>query len=347
MGNEIATPQAANNWRNWFPLITTYTYIAIVICTALWFFRWREHRMPWWTDVPVGITAMLLIGPAQHRLVVLGQEAALGILFRNRWLNELVGDWLIHFPYSTATHHIRHYLLSHYEFPNDPDRDAELVMARRAGFWPLRYSMLLRLSAYIRWNSVRTSLVFERSPQNPYYDPARPPSAVALRIGGVYILVTFAILLALYFFRTEIGNETSEAVLTYVLPAMWVVTIGIYLALPERYFHRSRLKGLYSPRVMTLMRITFVGLLNAGLGWTTFLSGRSAVLNYIALWMCPMIVTLALIMARHWRQHGNLPPGQVAWDRKPGLIGRWLLFPLNQHRHREKHDEPKRPWYDL
>jgi hypothetical protein len=63
--------------------------------------------------------------------------------------------------------------------------------------------------------------------------------------------------------------------------------------------------------------------------------------------MCPMIVTLAIIMIRHWRQHGSPPPGQVAWDRKPGLIGRWLLFPLNQHLHIEKHAAPETPWYEL
>ena len=55
-------------------------------------------------------------------LLILGQEAALGVLFRNRWLNELVGDWLIHFPFSSATHHVRQQILSHYRYPNDPDR---------------------------------------------------------------------------------------------------------------------------------------------------------------------------------------------------------------------------------
>lgn len=350
-----ATSHAANNWRNWFTLVGAYAYIALVVWGALEFFRGREHwvfeiidgRLPWWTDIPVGIVAMLLIGPAQHRLIILGQEAALGILFRNRWLNELVGDWLLHFPFSTATHHVRHYLLSHFQYPNDPERDAELIMARRAGFWPLRYGMLLRLSAYIRWNSARTALVFERSPQNVFFDPARPPSMVALRIGGTYILLTFAILLALYFFRTQLGDRAVEAVLTYVLPGLWVAMMVTYCLLPERFFHRSRLAGLYSPRVMTLMRITFVSLVNAGLGWTTFLTERSAVLNYIALWMCPTIVTLALMIVRHWRQHGNLPPGQVAWDRKPGLLGKLLLFPLNQHHHTAKHAAPETPWYKL
>ena len=120
----------------------------------------------------------LLIGPAQHRLLILGQEAALGVLFRNRWLNELVGDWLIHFPFSTATHHVRQQVLAHYRYPNDPDRDAEFVIARRAGFWPLRLGRLLRLSAIIRWNSLRANYNFEPNPNNPFYDPARPPSKV-------------------------------------------------------------------------------------------------------------------------------------------------------------------------
>lgn len=348
MGNEGATRPAANNWRNWLPIFTTYAYIAVVVLAALWFFRWREQQLPWWTDIPVGLLAVALIGPAQHRLLILGQEAAQGLLFRNRWLNELAGDWLIHFPFSSATHHVRQQVLAHYEFPNDPDRDAELVIAKRAGFWSLRFGRLLRLSAIIRWNSLRQNYNFERNPNNPYYDPERPPSKMALHIGTVYILLTFAILLALYFFRKDLGDDLIETVLTFVLPSLWLVTFLIFWMLPESKYHRGKLIGVYSPKTMTLMRLTFVSLVNAGLGWTTFLTERSAVLNYIALWIGPMFATTAaLYLIRQWRQHGNLPPGQMAWDRRPGLLGRWLLFPLNQHRHREKHAEPTRPWYAL
>ncbi len=57
--------------------------------------------------------------------------------------------------------------------------------------------------------------------------------------------------------------------------------------------------------------------------------------------------TAALYLIRLWRQHGELPPGEVAWDRRPGVLGRFLLFPLNQHRHTEKHRYPDRPWYRL
>src|SRR5262245_10454550 len=88
------------DWRSWAAIVATYADVAVVVLAALWFFRWREHRLPWWTDIPVGLLAVSLIGPAQHRLFILGQEAALGVLFRNRWLNELAGDWLIHFLFS-------------------------------------------------------------------------------------------------------------------------------------------------------------------------------------------------------------------------------------------------------
>lgn len=347
MGTEPAAPQP-NNWRNWLPIITTYAYIAVVVLAALWFFRWREHTLVWWTDIPVGLLAVALIGPAQHRLLILGHEAAQGLLFRNRWLNELAGDWFIHFPFSLATHHVRQQVLAHYEYPNDPDRDAELVIARRAGFWPLRFGRLLRLSAIIRWNSLRQNYNFERNPSNPYFDPVQLPSKIALHIGTVYVLVTFAILLALFFFRHQLGDERIEAVLTYVLPCLWLVTFLIFLMLPESKFHRGRLAGVYSPKTMTLMRLTFVSLVNAGLGWTTFLTERSAVLNYIALWIGPMFTTTAaLYLIRQWRQHGNLPVGQAAWDRRPGLIGKFLLFPLNQHHHAAKHSCRETPWYRL
>src|SRR5262245_23894654 len=204
-----------NHWRNWLPILTTYAYIALVVWIALAFFRWREGRLPWWTDIPVGLVAVALIGPAQHRLLILGQEAALGVLFRNRWLNELAGDWLIHFPFSTATHHVRQQILAHYQYPNDPDRDAELVIPCRAGFWPLNWTRLLRLSAIIRWMSLRTNYNFERNPSNPFFDPARPPSKMALHIGTAYVLLTFAVLLGLYFFRRQLGDDVVEAVLTY------------------------------------------------------------------------------------------------------------------------------------
>ena len=344
MGSE---GNSRSDWRNIVALLSTYAYIGLVVWAALEYFRWREGRVPWWTDIPVGLFAVALIGPAQHRLLILGQEAALGLFFRNRWLNELAGDWLIHFPFSTATHHVRQQVLAHYRFPNDPDRDAEIVIARRAGFWPLRLGRLLRLSAIIRWHRQRGTTT-SSEPEEPVLRPG--PATVEggpPNIGTAYVLATFALLLGLYFFRRELSEEIVEWLLTYV-PAGSDRRMGVFVALPDSKYHRGTLEGVYSAKTMTLMRITFISLVNLALGWITFLTERSAVLNYIALWIGPMFTsTVALMLIRQWRQHGNLQVGEVAHDRRPGLVGRLTLFPLNQHQHREKHAVPERPWNRL
>jgi hypothetical protein len=276
--------------RNALLLFGLYAYIPAVVAGSLWFFWSREDwglSLAW--DFPVGVVAIVLIGPAQYRLWILGERAAQGLLFRNRWLNELAGDWLIHFPFSTATQHVRQQLLSHLQFPNDPKRDAQRVIAERSGFRPLVKSRFTRLSALLKWNSLRATYNFEHNPDNPFYDPARPPSKVALHIGTAYVLVMFAVLIGLYF-------SPNRTVLTVVPPAMWLLAMAVFASLPDDKYHRGTLPSLYSPKVMTLMRCTFITLVNCGLGWTSYLTGRSAVLNYIALWMAPMFTVTTMLM---------------------------------------------------
>lgn len=333
----------AGHWRNLLLLIGIYAYIAVVVLAALWFFRWREGQLPWWTDIPAAFVAIALIGPAQHRLWLLGQDACMGCLFRNRWLNELAGDWLIHFPFSSATQHMRHVVRSHYEFPNDPDRDAELIVATRAGFWPLKPSRLLRLTALLRWHSLRTNYNFLGSTHDPYHDPANPPSKVAFRLGTAYVGIMFAVLIGLYL-------SPNWWVLVIVPPAMWVLACAIFLVLPNRMFHHSRLQPVYSPRVRTLMQITFITFLNLGIGWSSYLTGRSGILNYIALWAAPMVTTCTwLMLMRQWRQHAGRGNGNAdcSANVRAGVLLRLLVFPLNQHMHQTKHDHPAAAWYNL
>ncbi|WP_157368643.1 fatty acid desaturase [Zavarzinella formosa] len=342
MEDSPAPPMSAQ-WRNMFVLAIIYGYIAIIVLGALWFFRWRETELPWWTDIPVGFLAIFLIGPAQHRLFLLGQEACLGVLFRNRWLNELAGDWLTHFPFSTSTHHMRHIVRSHYEFPNDPERDAELIIAGKAGFWPLKPVRFLRMTALLRWHSLRANYNFSANPNNPYQEPGERPPKVALRIGTAYVLIMFAILIGLYL-------SPNWWVLVFLPPSMWVVTCFIFLLLPGRCFHQSRLKSVYSPRFRTLMQITFITLVNLGLGWSSYFTGRSGILNYIALWVAPMVTTCTWAMLlRQWRQHAGRE--QEAAKCTANISSNWLrrllVFPLNQHLHQTKHDFPETPWYHL
>ena len=271
--------------------------------------------------------------------MILGQEAALGVLFRNRWLNELVGDWLIHFPFSSATHHIRQQLLTHYQFPNDPDRDAD-VGDRPAGrvLAPARGPAASRVRRTSNGTRCGRRTYFEPNPNKPVLRPG--PAAVEggpahrhrLRAGHVCLL-----LLSLYFFRDKLGDEVIRPVLTFVLPGLWVLVMVVFLVaarieVPPRparqglfaqdddaHAHHVHFAGERRPRLDDVLDRSVGGPeLHRPVDRA---DGAS---------------TLAPILIRQWRQHGNLPPGQVAWDRTPGLLGRWLLFPLNQHRHTAK-----------
>ena len=53
---------------------------------------------------------------------------------------------------------------------------------------------------------------------------------MALHIGTVYVLLTFAVLLGLYFFRAELGDELILAVLIYVLPGLWLFAMVVFVA---------------------------------------------------------------------------------------------------------------------
>ena len=127
------------------------------------------------------------------------------------------------------------------------------------------------------------------------------------------------------------------------------VAMTVFVLLPVNRFHRGRLTAVYSPKSMTLMRITFITVINCGLGWASFVTERSAVLNYVTLWIAPMFTTTAVLMiVRHWQQHGEIEgESHGLRDPQPGLLGRFILFPLNQRYHREKHSSPSKPWFRL
>lgn len=331
-------PMRGGYWRNAVMLAGIYLYILAVVLAALWFFRWREGNIPWWTDIPVGFLAIGLIGPAQHRLLLLGQEACLGCLFPNKFWNDFIGDWFIHFPFSTNTSQMRHVVLAHYQHPDDPKRDAEQIIAMRTGFWPLKLGRLLRLTALISWTSLRANYFFGANPDDPYQTENHPRGRLAFQLGAAYVLIMFAVLIGLYL-------SPNWWVLVIVPPTMWILACTIFGLLPHRFYYQSILPMPYSNRVRSLMQITFITLVNLGLGWASYLTERSGILNYIALWVAPMVTTTAWCMIiRHARQHGA---GMMA-DLPIMRIGRRLLiFPLNQHFHQTKHDFPNVPWYHL
>jgi fatty acid desaturase len=68
--------------------------------------------------------AFLIIGSRQHGMSVLMHEAAHGVLFRNKALNDFAGQYLLAIPYGGDMKSYRRYHLRHHKYAqreNDPD----------------------------------------------------------------------------------------------------------------------------------------------------------------------------------------------------------------------------------
>ena len=78
----------------------------------------------WWPNPFTFLLAVMVIGGRQLGLAILMHDAAHGLLFANRRLNDLVGSWLCAFPVFTSLSLYRPYHLKHHRFtqqPEDPD----------------------------------------------------------------------------------------------------------------------------------------------------------------------------------------------------------------------------------
>ena len=108
---ELMTP---SDLRGFLSLGTTWGVIALAFAMLAWIpFR------------PLGwVLAVILLGGRQLALAILMHECSHGSLFRTRWLNEHVGQWLIAAPVwqrlgDYRTHHLKHHAYTSLE--GDPD----------------------------------------------------------------------------------------------------------------------------------------------------------------------------------------------------------------------------------
>src|SRR5262249_57025433 len=107
----------------------------------------RGWGLGWWWEVPVGLFAIVLVGAGQHQLSGLAHEGSHHILFRGRYLNDLVTDWFCMFPLFGSIHHYRLQHLAHHQFVNDPLRDPDVSQLKTSGHWldfPLGRGLFLR-----------------------------------------------------------------------------------------------------------------------------------------------------------------------------------------------------------
>lgn len=77
-----------------------------------------------WPNVLTVPLAILIIGSRQHGMAILMHEAAHGVLFNNRKVNDFVGQYILGAPYGGDMQAYRHYHLRHHKYTqseNDPD----------------------------------------------------------------------------------------------------------------------------------------------------------------------------------------------------------------------------------
>jgi len=104
--------QRSDLWGAWL----TFHVWAIVAASMAMFIMWPNPL--------TFILAFLLIGSRQHGMAILAHDAAHGVLFKNKALNEFVGQYFLAAPYGGDMYSYRKYHLKHHRYAQsnkDPD----------------------------------------------------------------------------------------------------------------------------------------------------------------------------------------------------------------------------------
>lgn len=345
-----------NNVTNIYYLIRIYVYLALVIGSTIWFYYFQDanhEAVSFLWNIPVTILAIILIGAGQHQLTGLAHEASHHILFRNRFVNDLLSDWLCMFPLYSSTQHYRLQHLAHHQFVNDPDRDPDVSQLQTSGHWlsfPVSKSFFLKtllkqlwIPNLIRYMRIRAAYNAIPTTKNPYLKKGWTPSRLPVRVGILYMLSQVGLLFWLVW--------SNNPLLLAIIPnALYVAVMIFYAMIPDRLYHQSRVHPVISSRNMTLMRITYITALFSGLAWLSLQVDAWAVMYYILLWLVPIFTSFSFFMIlRQLVQHGNGDRGWLTNTRiffvNPFI--RFAVFPIGQDYHLPHHLFASIPHYRL
>ncbi|HSQ55124.1 MAG TPA: fatty acid desaturase [Gemmata sp.] len=344
-----------DNFLNWWFILRTYLYFIVVIGGTVWFFENRaELGLPWVTNVLVAIVAIVLVGAGQHQLSGLAHEGSHYILFRNRYLNDLASDLLTMFPLFASIYHYRLQHLAHHQFVNDQDRDPDVSQLKSSGHWlgfPLARrevirSLVRQLSPFrlIRFMRIRAQYNATGTDKNPYLLKGQKPSKGAVLVGIVYLLVLVATLTSLFYLADD------WRLIPAVAGALWLVVTAVFLRLPDRLYHQSKLRPVIHARYTSALRVGFLTVLLTSLSVITRLTSAPAVLYFLLLWVAPIFTSFAFFMIlRQLVQHGNAGRGWINNTRSFFVAPfiRFAVFPFGQDFHLPHHMYATVPHYRL
>jgi len=178
------------------------------------------------------ILAFLLIGSRQHGMAILMHDAAHGILFKTKFLNDFVGKYLLGAPYGGDLESYRKYHLKHHRFTQSED-DPDLPLSkkypvsraslRRKLFRDITGQTYLRLRlATLRMKQGETpniegSDAFQKTSPWPYLITNAAIFAALATIGywWLYFALWLAPLMTWFFVVLRLRNITEHAMTSY------------------------------------------------------------------------------------------------------------------------------------
>jgi fatty acid desaturase len=343
-----------DNYRNWYYLIRTYALLLAVIGGAVWFYhqtRAGGASVLW--NAPVFFAAITIVGALQHHLANLAHEAVHHTLFKNRFLNDMVSEWLCSFPMFSSTFHYGLHHLAHHQFVNDPVRDPDISQLQKSGHrlsFPIVRDEFLDVLFRQMWvpNLVRYSMARAEydslgTVHNPYIRADWQYTKLPARLTVSYLAAFSLLLMALVMHR-------NAALLALTPITAWGGFMVVLQRLPERYYYQSKIRPLVSIRALGMMRTTFITMALVAIVWATFATGDWWACYLLLLWVAPLLTTFPLYMVlRQIVQHGN---GDRGWFTNSRVFVchpfiNFAVFPLGQDYHLPHHMFSTIPHYRL
>ncbi len=347
-----------DNRMNLHYLVREYITLFVILGAAIGILEYQHQSgLHLFWGIPVVALAVVLIGGLQHRLAGLGHEASHYTLLRHKWWNDVLGDLLCMFPILATVHLYRISHLAHHQFPNDPDRDPNVVETgdgKAVNTFPMphwlfviRYHLRLLTAplAFLKfqWEYLNLNSLGRR----PTFYDTRNTGPDRSKVGRVLAIGYLIGLVALQWTLTTTGNT------------LWLLPLGLggillvsatCVMLPERVIGRATLRRPCSNRTAAILRLSYytVGLVVLGL-FRDFTDGRSTAYFFL-LWVLPLLSSFTFfVMLRDVYQHANADSGRLTNTRVfyADPFTRWAVFVYGQDMHLPHHLFPMIPHYRL
>lgn len=343
-----------DNCTNWYYVARTYLYLSAVIAGPLWFYSQRAPAgLSFWWNIPVTLAAIVMVGAGQHQLAGLAHEAVHHTLFKNRYLNDLVADWLCSFPVFSSTFHYGLHHLAHHQFVNDPLRDPDITQMEGSGHrldFPVTRRELWRailrqawIPSLIKYTLGRAEYDSLGTDKNPYVRKGWKLSNRPAQVMIAYLAFTVTLLAVLISY--------GKPLLLMIVPVLtWLGALTVLGLFPGEIYYQGRIHPLISVRAQTMARVSFSTALFWALAWGSLLKGYWVIVSFMLLWVVPLFTSFAFFMLlRQWVQHGNADRGWLS-NTRVFLVNLWVrfaVFPFGQDFHLPHHMFASVPHYRL